>query len=121
MRVEGVVTAANLLTAIVGEHMEQQTETATGIAVADPYTDPRAAVFHQAPFDTLRQAVHGADQNRSLYHPPDDEQLAQLTGCMTPFLLNDAAFKVAQLMVLPDGSMPVCVIAELASVYFAPG
>lgn len=93
----------------------------TGIAVADPYTDPRAAVFHQAPFDTLRQAVHGADQNRSLYRPPDDEQLAQLTGCMTPFLLNDAAFKVAQLMVLPDGSMPVCVIAEIESLYFIPG
>jgi len=32
---EGVVTAANLLTAIVGEHMEQQTESATGIAETD--------------------------------------------------------------------------------------
>lgn len=93
----------------------------TGMPVADPYTDPRAVVYHQTPFDTLRQAVHGKEQNRSLFHPPNDEQLAQLTGCMTPFLLGDAAFKVAQLMVLPDGSMPVCVIAELESLYFIPG
>lgn len=92
-----------------------------GTAVSDPYTDARAVVFHTAPFDTLRQTVHGSQQNRSRFHGPAADQLAQLSECITPFLLCDAAFKVAQLNILPDGSMPVCVIAELASVYFAPG
>jgi hypothetical protein len=89
--------------------------------VPDPYTDARAPVFHAAPFDTLRQAVHGAEQNRSLFHAPAAAQLAHLTDCVTPFLLCDAAFKVAQLTILPDDHMPVCVIAEIESIYFVPG
>lgn len=92
-----------------------------GTSVPDPYTDPRALVFHGPPFDTLRQAIHGAEQNHSRFHPPGPPHLAQLTDCITPFLLTDAAFKAAHLTVSPDGDMPVCVIAEIDSLYYIPG
>lgn len=92
-----------------------------GTPVPDPYTDPRSPVFHGPPFDTLRQALQCPEHNRARFHPPGAAHRAQLTGCVTPFLLADAAFKAAHLTVSAAGEMPVCVIQEIGSLYFQPG
>lgn len=89
---------------------------ATGTTVMDPYNADGSAVYHGGVFHHLHWITLGPRTHQANFRFVDHQYDALLARHITPFLAIDAALTLSILTWNPDGSMPVCVAAEIGSI-----
>jgi len=94
----------------------QGDQPATGMTVMDPYNADGAAVYHGGVFHHLHWITLGPRSHQAKFRLVEHPYEALLASHITPFLAIDAALTLSILTWNPDGSMPVCVAAEIGSI-----
>lgn len=90
-----------------------------GMTVMDPYNADGAAVYHGGVFHHLHWITLGTNAHQANFRFVDHQYEALLAKCITPFLAIDATLTLSILTWNSDGSMPVCVAAEIGSIRWA--
>jgi acyl transferase domain-containing protein/NAD(P)-dependent dehydrogenase (short-subunit alcohol dehydrogenase family)/acyl-CoA thioesterase FadM len=88
----------------------------TGMTVMDPYNADGAAVYHGGIFHHLHWITLGPLAHQGTFRLVDRQYETLLATHLTPFLAIDAAITLSILTRNLDGSMPVCVVAEIGSI-----
>ncbi|MCF7965764.1 MAG: SDR family NAD(P)-dependent oxidoreductase [Methylobacter tundripaludum] len=88
----------------------------SGMTVMDPYNADGAAVYHGGVFHHLHWITLGTSAHQANFRFVDHQYEALLARYITPFLAIDAALTLSILTWNSDGSMPVCVAAEIGSI-----
>jgi len=94
----------------------QGDQPAAGMTVMDPYNADGAAVYHGGVFHHLHWITLGPRSHQAKFRLVEHPYEALLASHITPFLAIDAALTLSILTWNPDGSMPVCVAAEIGSI-----
>jgi len=90
-----------------------------GMTVMDPYNADGAAVYHGEVFHHLHWITLGPLAHQGTFRLVDRQYQTLLATQLTPFLAIDAAITLSILTRNLDGSMPVCVAAEISSIRWA--